>query len=211
MYYGSPTFNDELLRSTILLTQSPMTLSQVQHWLDEPVSTGFTPLEWQFDTKSLLPDGSKNPDWKRGEYEGETLRDNLFFWLVQNNEYPKLLKDVDKGWNDDGWKNYPPVVIVHGDADDMVPLEIAHRTVEFIGEPFPPIDEHTDDLKYFRGSANIIGPTPPKLFVVPGVGHAWDTGFLGDSNLKEVEEAWKALHEIVKSKCGGPVGRLVIC
>ncbi len=47
----------------------------------------------------------------------------------------------------------------------------------------------------------ILGSTPPKRFVVPGAGHGFDmTLFVGDPGLFIVEDAWKALDEIVKER-----------
>lgn len=46
-----------------------------------------------------------------------------------------------------------------------------------------------------------LGSDVVQLFVVKGKGHFYDEGmFRGDSELKEFEEAWKALDEIVGSE-----------
>ncbi|KAL2062506.1 hypothetical protein VTL71DRAFT_6772 [Oculimacula yallundae] len=177
IYYSAPTFHSSLLRSASLPTASTLTLPQISHFLTPTITTGFTPPEMEFDTSSLLPDLSRNPDWSKKVYEGEVLRDILFFWLMKEDWYTKALEGVDKGWEDERWRDFHvPVVLVHGDKDEMVPLELAERAVD------------------------VIGPVKPKLFVVPGVGHAWDHGFLGDTSLKETEEAWEALSEIVEAE-----------
>ena len=50
-----------------------------------------------------------------------------------------------------------------------------------------------------RCADTVLGPTPAKLFVVPGAGHGFDGSlFLGDPGLVVVEGAWKALDEVLK-------------
>ncbi|KAE8440796.1 hypothetical protein EG329_006574 [Mollisiaceae sp. DMI_Dod_QoI] len=100
--------------------------------------------------------------------------DMMYFWLLQNNLYPDLMRGVDKSLSDEAWKDFPKTIIVHGDEDDMAPYQVS--------------------LDAFRA----IGPESAQVFTVPGKKHAFDSGlYLGHPDLKIVEEAWSALGEIV--------------
>ncbi|KAE9362882.1 hypothetical protein N431DRAFT_490327 [Stipitochalara longipes BDJ] len=177
-YYGHATIDDDFYRSNTTLMNPPITLEQVEHFLKEPVHCGFSPPSNQFDPNCLLEDLSPNSSWKRPEREGGSLpRDVLFVYLNQINRYPEMAKGLDTPINDPGWKNFTPTIVVQGDADPVI------------------------SLKHSENMGSIIGPTPPKRFVVPGAGHGFDmTLFVGDPGLVIVEDAWKALDEVVKER-----------
>ena len=61
-------------------------------------------------------------------------RDNLFFYLNQNNRYPEMAKGIDKRFDDPAWKDFPPTIIIHGSEDPMVLLEASEKVVTVIGE-----------------------------------------------------------------------------
>lgn len=138
-YYGHPTSDDDFFRSNKILIEPPVTYVQIKHFLEEPVHCGFTHPSSQFDPKCLLDDLSPNPEWKRPEQDssGSIPRDHLFFYLNQNNKYPEMAQGIDKSLNDPSWKDYPPTIIVHGDADYMVPLQASKDIVSVIGEHIP--------------------------------------------------------------------------
>ncbi|KUJ10806.1 alpha/beta-hydrolase [Mollisia scopiformis] len=179
-YYGNATVDDPWFRSNKVLTEKPLLQSQIQHFLDEPENCGYTTPAHQFDRSCLLQDLNPSPDWKKPEEAVEDKerlpRDTLYFWLLQNNLYPELMKGFDKSLSDEeAWKGYTRTVIVHGDEDDMVPYQAS-------------VDV-----------ASVIGPVTVKLFTVKGKKHAFDSGlYLGDPDLELVEEAWRALDEIVR-------------
>lgn len=61
-------------------------------------------------------------------------RDHLYFYFLQNNQYPEMVKGVDKSLSDSAWKDYPPTIVVHGDADDMVLLQASKDVIAVIGK-----------------------------------------------------------------------------
>ncbi|KAF7867164.1 hypothetical protein EAF04_005248 [Stromatinia cepivora] len=83
-------------------------------------------------------------------------------------------KGADQGLESDLWKGFGKTIIVHGDRDEFLPHYMAKQAVD------------------------VIGPENAQLFTAIDKTHAWDYPlFLGDPELKVVEEAWKALDEIV--------------
>ena len=60
----------------------------------------------------------------------------LVLWFIQTNAYPEkaLLGIVDKGLGEEGWKDFPGTVLVHGDKDVVVPYELSVELSKVIGE-----------------------------------------------------------------------------
>ncbi len=58
----------------------------------------------------------------------------MYFWLLQNNLYPDLMRGVDKSLSDEAWKDFPKTIIVHGDEDDMAPYQVSLDAFRAIGE-----------------------------------------------------------------------------
>jgi len=178
-YYGVPTFDHEFFRSRKLWGPEPYKKVQFEKFLIEPVSTGSTPSEDAFSLECLSADGSRNPDYlqpKAAEMSSELQRAYLYDWLVQENQYPDLVREVDKGPSDPSWSNYPPTIMIHGDVDEDVPMELSQMMI------------------------GTIGPTPAKLYIASGQPHNFDEGlFLGDPALSIVEDAWKALDAIINT------------
>lgn len=113
-----------------------MTQGRIQKFLDEAPNSGYTPPAHAFDHSCLLPDLSPNPDWTCPEEDGQQLRVDLFPYLLEQNMYPELLKEVDKNLEDEVWKSYPPFITVHGDQDVDAPYESSVNVCKVIGESF---------------------------------------------------------------------------
>jgi hypothetical protein len=56
-------------------------------------------------------------------------------WYIQTNAYPRkeMLGSVDKEMGDEGWKDFPGTVLVHGDMDVVVPYELSVELSKVIG------------------------------------------------------------------------------
>ena len=56
-------------------------------------------------------------------------------WFIQTNAYPEkdMLGSVDKGLGDDGWKDFPSTILVHGNMDVVVPYELSVELSKIIG------------------------------------------------------------------------------
>ena len=111
-----------------------VTQDRIQHFLDEEPSVGSTPATNAFHLGCLLPDLSPNPAWQRPEQVDGPLRVELSPWLLQREEYPVLMKDVDKDLSDEAWKNYVPVITVHGDRDTDAPYELSVLLCDVVGK-----------------------------------------------------------------------------
>jgi hypothetical protein len=100
-YYGIPTFQHDFFRSGKVLW--PVTKSQIECFLIQPMSVGSTSAKEAFSLDCLLPDGSQDVKYEKPAVESagdELFRASLYDWLVQENKYPELVRDVDKGL---GW------------------------------------------------------------------------------------------------------------
>ncbi|KAF7937935.1 uncharacterized protein EAE97_007731 [Botrytis byssoidea] len=134
-----------------------------------------------FISSSLLPNFSRDPTYEllpNGEFED---RSSLFLWLVQENKLLTLWKGVDQGLEREAWEGFVKTIVAHGDQDELIPYYMAKRAL------------------------GVVGLHDAQLFTAIGKKHFWDMPlFLGDPGLKEVEEAWKALDEIIFKVQGGP-------
>jgi hypothetical protein len=137
-YYSIPSISTPLFNSSKILGPpgtSPMLQSQIQHLLDESATVGSTPASRVFDPSCLSPDLSQNLDFETpSEDNGHPARLPLVRWLLQTNAFPALLEDVDKGLEHEGWQNFPDTVLVHGDADVVVPFQMSEMLVDVIGK-----------------------------------------------------------------------------
>ncbi|ESZ97254.1 hypothetical protein SBOR_2377 [Sclerotinia borealis F-4128] len=186
-YYGCPTVHDPkkyFASNKTLLRETPYSELQFSLFLTSPPvidpTPPFLPI---FHPSSLLPDFSRDPAFQtlpEAELEDRSL---VFLWLVQENKLPELWQGLDKGLESDAWKGFGKTIVVHGDQDELIPYYMAKEALD------------------------VIGSEDSQLFTAVGKGHAWDMSlFLGDPELKAVEEAWKALDEIVvQAKAGPPV------
>jgi hypothetical protein len=113
-----------------------------------------------------------------------------------------MAKGIDKKFDDLAWKDFPPTIIIHGSEDPMVLLEASEKVMKVIGESSWCWELPTLWAWRLISLANTcLGPTPAKLFVVPDVGHAFDSGlYLGDPGLVIVDGEWKALEDVVAER-----------
>lgn len=116
-----------------------MQQAQIQAFLDEPAIIGSTPNSRAFHTSSLNSDLSRNLEFvmpKDEEGKNGFERMALVLWFIQNNVYPEkdMLGSVDKGLSDEGWKDFPGTVLVHGDKDMVVPYELSIDVSKIIGK-----------------------------------------------------------------------------
>ncbi|TGO24261.1 hypothetical protein BPAE_0107g00080 [Botrytis paeoniae] len=184
IYYGCPTVHDpknHFSSSKTLFNETPYSESRFAHFLASPPSINPTPSFFPiFNSSSLLPNFSHDPAYKplpKGEFED---RSSLFLWLVQENKLPEMWKGVDQGLESEVWEGFGKTIIVHGDQDELIPYYMAKQAV------------------------NVIGPHDAQLFTAIGRKHGWDMPlFLGDPGLREIEEAWESLDEIVLKAQGG--------
>ncbi|CZR63997.1 uncharacterized protein PAC_13894 [Phialocephala subalpina] len=177
-YYGITSMSDTFFNSNVQLGPSPIGWERVKSFYSESTTLGSTSPSKKFDPDCLLPDLSRNPAWKSPEPEQELPpRIALVPWLLQENQFPELMSEVDWDLEDGSWKEFPPTILVHGDKDSVAPYELSVRLVEAIGQP------------------------PAKLFTAVGQDHAFDESFFfGDPGLSVIEEAWITLGEAVKAK-----------
>jgi hypothetical protein len=132
-YYGIPSFQHDFFRSGKVLW--PVKKSQIERFLTEPMSVGCTSAREAFSLNCLLPDGSQNVKYEKPAAEntgGEFPRGNLYDWLVQENKYPEIVCNVDKGFEWSGWSTFPPTILIHGDADADVPFDLSQLVARAI-------------------------------------------------------------------------------
>ena len=111
-----------------------MLQSQIQPFLDEAANIGSTPASREFYPSCLSPELTRNMNFKPPSGDnGHPARLVLVRWLLQTNAFPALLEGVDKGLEDEGWKDFPRTILVHGDADMVVPFGMSEMLVEVIG------------------------------------------------------------------------------
>jgi hypothetical protein len=194
-YYGSPNFHAPFFRSSRIVNPEPVKYSELTYIYDDKVvSTGLTAPSDAFDPTCLTPELKRNPKWVRSTEELPALAEGfkprgwLYDYFVQENRYPVLFPDVwrdfsavqgaAKGVARDG---FPKVVMIHGDEDIDVPLELA-----------------SDFEKFLKGE---LGDGSARLVVVKGVAHSFDDGlFLEDETpeMHAIKEAWRLLDNIVE-------------
>jgi hypothetical protein len=139
-YHSIPTISVPYFNSSKILGPpgSPSMLqSQIQSFLDEPQNIGSTPIARAFDASCLSSDLSQNPAHQKPseeERKGYPPRLALVRWLLQTNAFPELLRDVDKSLEDEGWKGFPETILVHGDIDVVVPIEMSKALVSVAGK-----------------------------------------------------------------------------
>lgn len=136
-YYGIATISDEILKPKTDGTEPKILRETISYFLDEPVSVGSTPAQSAFYPDMLLPDLSRNPDFKMPVGDGmhpAHLRQALLPWFAQEQMFATLMKGVDHDLGDPKWGEFVPTVLVHGDIDAAVPLEASERLAKVIGE-----------------------------------------------------------------------------
>lgn len=137
-FYSVPTFKHDFFRTGHIFGDEPMKKDEMQPYLDENFfSTGSTSQQESFDIKCLSADGSQNMEYEKPqaiEGEGFPMRGMLYDWFVQENMFPDLVKGVDKGFEDEAWKTFPPTVFILAGADEDVPPSLSEMASVAIGK-----------------------------------------------------------------------------
>jgi hypothetical protein len=139
-YHSMPTVSASYFNNCKILGlpgAKPMLQSQVQSFLDEPATIGSTPAARAFDLSCLSSDLSENLEYQKPseeERKAYPARLALVRWLLQTNAFPELLGGVDRDLGDSGWKDFPGTILVHGDEDAVVPVELSKELVGVIGK-----------------------------------------------------------------------------
>jgi pimeloyl-ACP methyl ester carboxylesterase len=183
-YYGVPTFTSPFFASSHVIYES-LKKSQVSHFLEEAVSTGITGPEDAFDISCLLDNGSPNPAYTKPkatrEEEQPLQRGMLYDYLVQENLYPSILGNVGIDFKGEIWdttleNTMPKVVMVHGDKDIDVPIDLEREVISVLRE------------------------NRARLVIVKRAGHNFDDGlYWDDKGLEGVREAWRLLDGIIEN------------
>ncbi|TAQ84247.1 hypothetical protein B7494_g7429 [Chlorociboria aeruginascens] len=179
--YGVTSFKNSFFSSSIVIGGATLiTKERVSHLLsDTVIATGerdYPDIFYTFDLSCLKRDLSRNTAYKKPEFveNSEVLgRASLYDYFVQENRYPELIGDVERELDaNEG----PKIIMLHGDADIDVPIELSQDLVKKVGDR-------------------------ARLVVVKGAGHAFDDGlFLEDKEklgAKEIHETWGLLDEII--------------
>lgn len=135
-YYGFATTDEPYFSKPLPGTPNLILLEKVEEYLKEPVNTNMTPPCNIFDPACLLADLSRNPEYVRPEINFDNLADGrmvMMDWLIQEDGLQAWFEGVDKPLNDVAWKNFPPLVMVHGDQDTTTPPEGSIKLVDIIG------------------------------------------------------------------------------
>jgi len=48
----------------------------------------------------------------------------MFDWYLREGLLAGMFKEIDRGWEDEAWKNFPNNIIVHGDKDSLLAIII---------------------------------------------------------------------------------------
>lgn len=106
--------------------------SKIQKFLDEAVTVGFIPASRMFDPSCLKAGLGRNEEFEGMREEGDNghpARLALAKWLLQTNPFPELMGEMDKNLEEQGWRGFPGTVLVHGDKDMAVPVEMSECLV----------------------------------------------------------------------------------
>lgn len=139
-YYGFASMNTpQNQKGANIKTSSSaaVTLSQVQKYLDEPVNTNMTPTFNMFHPECLLPDLSRNPDYKQPEANLDNPADNRIIvmrWILQEDGYEPWFGGLETDLKDGKWeRGFPPTFMVHGDEDMTVPVSDSRKLLYVLG------------------------------------------------------------------------------
>lgn len=67
----------------------------------------------------------------------------------------EFVSGVDRGWEDEGWKEFPEAVLVHGDRDVVVPYELAVKLAGVIGESLTFLFGICETTRYFGKTVRV--------------------------------------------------------
>lgn len=173
---GIPTFQHPFFSSSVLLHPEPLSPSDVSPLLSRPVSVG-TPIPGRpavFTLGKLTPDGTKNPEYSPPAQAEEAP--GLYGYHLYRNEFPSLVGAVDPGYKPGRQRDWPPTVMIHGNDDYEVSVDVCLHMHEVLGE---------DRVK---------------VFVAEGQGHLFEEGSWWEDEGAEmvaVREAVECLEGIV--------------
>ncbi|KAI0474834.1 alpha/beta-hydrolase [Xylaria cf. heliscus] len=173
---GIPTFRHPFFNSSTLILPAPFTKTQVQKYLDEPVSVGSKPDadSMVFYPDSLTETGAKKAGYERpnptpGPSDGNDglARGCLYDYFVYENAFVPMLDAWDPGYewaatHPQGTKlaQWPTTILIQGDNDPDVDMDVTVQT------------------------AKTLGPEKAKLFIAEGQSHLFEAAsFLEDSGL----------------------------
>ncbi|KAI8666932.1 hypothetical protein NCS56_00828200 [Fusarium sp. Ph1] len=187
---GLHTFRHPFYNSSTLLLPEPIEDADVAEFISRPIEVGKQEVGSiaSFALDKLLPDGSKNPNYKAPQAPviqdpPKHPRGHLYEYYIYKNAWLDLVGEIDAGYtwakdpnNRRRVENWPPTVLIHGDADLHVPLNSAEQMRECLGD---------DKVR---------------LFVANGLHHLFETlYFLEDDEpgMSAVRDALKCLDGIV--------------
>jgi hypothetical protein len=144
---GINTFRHPFFNSSTLLRQETIHYEMVSRALDGLVvagtkKPGFVGI---FHLDKLTAIGSKNVGYVCPpvieESTEATQRGVLYEYLIYQNQYLDLVGDLDRGYH---WakeleynskvKDWPAIIVIHGDADQGVPLDVSEQMRACLGQ-----------------------------------------------------------------------------
>ncbi len=137
-YYSIIIVSDPFFNSSKIFGPKPMTKSQIQHFLDEPAGCSPTPAARAFEPNCLSSDLSRNLEYQKPSQEvGKHLlaRMALAPWFCRRTCFRNYWEVLTGGRKMGGWKDFPEMVLVHGDKDAVLPYELSANLACVIGKP----------------------------------------------------------------------------
>lgn len=145
---GINTFRHSSFNSSTLLTPEPLPDAEMEAVISLPLAVGVSPKgnPSVFEVEMLMPDGSKNPNYKPPTPEVEVnppkhSRGELYDYFTYKNSWLDLVGSIDPGyvWAKDGGakdrvSRWPPTVIFHGNEDFDVPLDVSQAMKQSLGD-----------------------------------------------------------------------------
>ncbi|CAH0054160.1 unnamed protein product [Clonostachys solani] len=144
---GINTFRHPFFNSSTLLAQEPIHNEMVSRALDGPVVAGTKKAGFVgiFHLDKLTTFGSKSVDYVYPvgieESAEATQRGLLYEYLIYKNQYLNLVGDLDRGYEwakEPGYsskvKDWPVSIVIHGDADRGVPLDVSEQMRACLGQ-----------------------------------------------------------------------------
>ncbi|KAF7561955.1 hypothetical protein G7046_g2178 [Stylonectria norvegica] len=182
---GINTFRHPFFNSSTLLTPTPIDDAEMDPIINGLIAVGVSPegSPASFVVEKLLDDGMRNPDWKPPQpaqkSSGRTKGD-LYDYYIYKNAWVDLLGEIDPGydWAKDPaaksrYDKWPTTIILHGDADTDVPLDVTLQMEKCLGE------------------------RKVSVFVVPGQGHLFELMNFLEDEVPGKMEIWNALSSLV--------------
>jgi len=152
---GISTFQHPFFSSSTLLTPKPLTDENMAPHLnmDGPIATRTAAGPTPFVLERLTSSGAKNTDYVPPKPEDEDARNGpgysrgmLYDYYLYHNKFPVLVGSIDPGYGPvfvesgeekklaPGKEDWPPTVIIHGDDDYDVSMDVSEHMVNALGE-----------------------------------------------------------------------------